>query len=245
MKKQIADLPFQILSEGESSEGSGYTLRLIHRSPTEEECGKYADGYAVRIYPYTERTHILFVRKGQEMMLYLPECIKDHFNPLRYLPLAQILAEHGRVILHASAVKYHGEAILFSAPSGTGKTTQANLLCGMAQAEILSEDKTILGMKGGRVCAWKAPLSPEESSGEAVPVSLICMIHQGREVRIRFMEPEDAFCALLAETVRADAERPLMDRICGILGEILENVRIADVLCTRDTRTAEEILRCE
>ncbi len=37
------------------------------------------------------------------------------------------LVQRGNMILHCAYVEYQGEAILFSAPSETGKTTQANL----------------------------------------------------------------------------------------------------------------------
>ena len=41
--------------------------------------------------------------------------------------LEHLLATQRAVILHSAYIDYKGKAILFSAPSGTGKSTQAEL----------------------------------------------------------------------------------------------------------------------
>ena len=52
-----------------------------------------------------------------------------HIDPIftSLLALERRLVERNSMILHCAYVEYQGEAILFSAPSETGKTTQANL----------------------------------------------------------------------------------------------------------------------
>ncbi len=61
------------------------------------------------------------------------------------------------LLLHASAVEYRGRAIVFTAPSGTGKTTQAELWERYAGARILNGDKVFLRVWGGKVMAWGSP----------------------------------------------------------------------------------------
>ena len=52
-----------------------------------------------------------------------------HFDPMftSLLALERRMIRKDSLILHCAYMVYHGEAILFSAPSETGKTTQANV----------------------------------------------------------------------------------------------------------------------
>jgi hypothetical protein len=65
----------------------------------------------------------------------------------------------GTLLLHASAVEYEGKAVIFTAPSGTGKTTQAELWEKYAGAKILNGDKVFLRLRDGKVMAWGSPWS--------------------------------------------------------------------------------------
>ena len=60
------------------------------------------------------------------------------------LALEKVLIAHESIILHASYVNYNGKAILFTAPSGTGKSTQAALWEEYKGAEIVNGDRVII-----------------------------------------------------------------------------------------------------
>ena len=47
-------------------------------------------------------------------------------------------------ILHSAYIRHRGRAILFSAPSGTGKSTQASLWAQYAGAEVINGDRALL-----------------------------------------------------------------------------------------------------
>ena len=55
--------------------------------------------------------------------------------------LPQLLLPFSCVLLHASVIEYAGGAVLFSAPSGTGKSTQAALWARHRGAHIRNGDK--------------------------------------------------------------------------------------------------------
>ena len=63
-------------------------------------------------------------------------------NLLRFLPMRTILQKHGVVFLHASQIAVRNKGILFTAPSGTGKTTPARLWEKYRQADIICNDRT-------------------------------------------------------------------------------------------------------
>ena len=57
------------------------------------------------------------------------------------LGLETLLLKYDGLLLHSSFIRWRGEGILFSAPSGTGKSTQADLWVKYEDAEILNGDR--------------------------------------------------------------------------------------------------------
>ena len=64
-----------------------------------------------------------------EIVLVRDEIKELHIDPVftSLLALERRLVKKDSMVLHCAYVEYKGEAVLFSAPSETGKTTQANL----------------------------------------------------------------------------------------------------------------------
>ena len=62
---------------------------------------------------------------------------------------AYVFPDHDGFILHASYILYRGEAILFSAPSGTGKSTQAAFWKEHRGAEIINGDRVLVIKRDG------------------------------------------------------------------------------------------------
>ena len=70
-------------------------------------------------------------RSGSSVRIKFAESYREKIsakNALEESGIFRMLAEHGGVVLHSSyIITQRGEALLFSAPSGTGKSTQAEL----------------------------------------------------------------------------------------------------------------------
>ena len=63
---------------------------------------------------------------------------------LQLLPLRSFLIRSGTLMLHSSRIGISGKAILFTAPSQTGKTTQARLWEDCRGAQVLCNDRTLI-----------------------------------------------------------------------------------------------------
>ena len=63
---------------------------------------------------------------------------------LEDLGLRSALLRRGSVVLHASYIVDRGEAILFTAPSGTGKSTQADLWKKLRGATVVNGDRALI-----------------------------------------------------------------------------------------------------
>ena len=105
------------------------------------------------------------------------------------------LMRRDRIVFHGAAFRWHQRAWLFSAPSGTGKTTQLKnwqRLFG-GEMEIMNGDKPILELcADGHVLVRPYPWKGKEGLGRddiTAPLGGIILLRQDRENRIARATP--------------------------------------------------------
>lgn len=137
------------------------------------------------------------------------------------------LIEYGGVMLHSSAVVVDGYAYLFSASSGTGKSTHTGLWLEYFgdKAYILNDDKPALRIIDGEVFAYGTPWSGKTdlSRNERVKVAGICFIERSEKNHIRRAETFDAFGRFYSQTVRPSGKETA-ETFMNIVNEIFKNV---------------------
>lgn len=77
--------------------------------------------------------------------------------PLDELIFRHLLADVGALVLHAAAVLWRGQALVFAGPSGAGKTTISRTWGGRAGAQVLSDDRVVVRHEEGRLMAYGTP----------------------------------------------------------------------------------------
>lgn len=93
------------------------------------------------------------------------------------------IAARGGFLLHASYIRHNGRAILFTAPSGTGKSTQAALWESLRGAEVLNGDRAAV-MPGGFVHGLPFSGSSGISKNVTSPLAAIVCLSQAPETAI-------------------------------------------------------------
>lgn len=123
--------------------------------------------------------------------------------------LPHILLHKERLVLHASYISHKDRAILFTAPSGTGKSTQAELWRKHRGAEILNGDRAVVGLREEQPFAFGFPMSgsSEYCVNRSLPLSCIVSLKQGPENIIRRLKGRDALRVLLNGTY-SDPKHP-------------------------------------
>ena len=105
------------------------------------------------------------------------------------------LLRFGGFMLHSSAVVMDGEAYLFSAPSGTGKSTHTALWLETfgGRARILNDDKPAIMVENGSVTACGTPWSGKSdlNLNLRVPLRGICMLERSKS---NFIQPLHGRC---------------------------------------------------
>lgn len=151
--------------------------------------------------------------------------------------------------LHSSAVMLEGLAYLFSAPSGTGKSTHTEKWCRLFGATLLNDDKPVLRCQRGEWTAYGTPWSGKNdlSVPVGVPLGGIAFLKRGDENAIRRMEPGEAVIYLISQAPRyLTAER--MERQLTLLDRLLQTVPVWLLTCRNDDEAAYisyESMRCK
>lgn len=150
--------------------------------------------------------------------------------------LQRAFLNRGKPILHASYVQWKNHAILFTAPSGTGKTTQAKLWEQYADAKIINGDRVLLGEREG---VWHAYGYPNCGSSDicvnrTLPIRAIVVLQQGKENRVQRMTASEKLRGILSGTVVYHWDGADVQRAAVLAGEILSSVPVVRLICRPD-----------
>ena len=154
-------------------------------------------------------------------------------NALEESGIFRMLAEHGGVVLHSSYVlTKKGEALLFSAPSGTGKSTQAELWRKFAGAKVINGDRALIKAQNG-VTANGIFFSGTSGICENVtaPIRAIVLLRQSEKNEIRSVSGKEAFMRLLPQCSYYPDEEENLRIVTDILAEIISAVPVYDFGC--------------
>lgn len=123
-----------------------------------------------------------------------------------YRKIAERLPEYGAFLFHCSAVAVGGYGYLFTAKSGTGKSTHARLwreLLGPA-AVMINDDKPFIKVAETKTLVYGTPWDGKHhlSSNMSVPVRAVCILERAEENRIREITRGEALPMLVQQAYR-------------------------------------------
>ncbi len=102
-----------------------------------------------------------------------------------YRKIAERIADYGAFVFHGAVVVMDGNAYLFTAKSGVGKTTHIRLWlkCFKGRARILNGDKPVIRIIDGKAYIAGTPWRGKEQYGEAgfMPLSGIAFLERDKE----------------------------------------------------------------
>ena len=165
-------------------------------------------------------------------------------NILEIIDIVQILNKYKAFILHSSFINYKNRGIIFSAPSGTGKSTQADLWEKYEQAEIINGDRAALRKIDGKWEAYGLPIAGSSNifKNKKVEVSHIIVLKQGKENKLTKLSPREAFIKLYSETLVHTWDKEFQENIVNMITDVVQSVPIYQYECLPD-KSAVDFLK--
>lgn len=132
-----------------------------------------------------------------------PGAIRTINKVLQLFPIRQLLAHYHAMLLHASQIVVGNKGILFTAPSGTGKSTQAQLWQKHENIEIVCNDRVLLRKNGNCFNTYGYPIdgSSPVCSNKKYELGAIVVLRQGNENTIQRLPALKSLKLLMDQTV--------------------------------------------
>ena len=150
--------------------------------------------------------------------------------------------KYNAFLLHASAIVYNGAAVLFSAPSGIGKSTHAAHWKNVFgdKVVILNDDKPLISVRGDGIFVSGTPFSGKHDISEniTVPLHAVCFLCRSRTDRIEPISAAEGFRLSWLQTLRnVGPEQNAAMLEC--IKKYSENTRFFAMGCTNSDNAAK------
>lgn len=156
--------------------------------------------------------------------------------------IAKHLPDYDAFLMHGAAMSANGKGYLFTAPSGTGKTTHIRLWqqCFPEQVGCINGDKPIVRKIDGQFCFCGTPWRGKERYGgtEILPVDGICLLERAEENSIRRVAPTEVF-RQLTHQIYFPKDPQQLGKFLSLFDEFLSSVPIYRMGCNMDPSAAE------
>ena len=159
-----------------------------------------------------------------------------------YRKIAEQMVQYGSMVFHGSVVAVDGQGYLFTAKSGTGKSTHTRLwreLFG-ERAVMVNDDKPILHVADDRVTVYGTPYNGKHRLGSDISVQLkaICILQRAEENHIEPISKAEAYAMLLQQVYRPQDSKAMRDTLFYI-DKMAELVSLYRLGCNMDISAAE------
>ena len=161
--------------------------------------------------------------------------------------LFDILADAGMLVLHSAyIVTRQGEGILFSGPSGIGKSTQAALWQRYGAAQTVNGDRALVRPDTGTVSGVMYAGTSGICRNVTAPLRAVVLLHQAPESRVTDIRPQEAFARVLSQCAYYQWDPASAARMTELAARLVTNVPVRQLDCRADesaVRALEEALR--
>lgn len=123
-----------------------------------------------------------------------------------YRKISEQMPYWDTILVHGSAVSVDNAAYLFTAPSGTGKSTHVRLwreLFG-SRAQVVNDDKPLVLVSDGAVTVFGTPWNGKHHLGTnmSAPLHAICFLKRSKTNDLRPVSADEALPLLLKQVYR-------------------------------------------
>ncbi len=156
------------------------------------------------------------------------------------------LLQRGCTVIHASYIAHEGKGILFTAPSQTGKSTQADLWHRHAGAEVLNGDRALLICREGHwyTGGYIACGSSGVCKNKILPLNAIVLLAQGPENIVRPATEKERIHALFSAMEFYHWSTEDLDLALALAGRIAMQAPTLHLSCRPDEDAVRTLQNC-
>ena len=151
-----------------------------------------------------------------------------------YRKFLEYAINHNALILHCSALSMDDKGYLFTAPSGTGKSTHAKLWRDIFKDRVvmINDDKPVIRLIGNEFYVYGTPWNGKHrlDSNIRVKINGICHLKRGKENSIKSITPKDMLMVLINQTLRPETEE-MANNLFTLLDKLLLKVPLFELYC--------------
>lgn len=156
--------------------------------------------------------------------------------------IAEILPRYNRVLFHGSTLALDGNGVLFTAKSGTGKSTHTRFWRETFgdRVRMVNDDKPFLHICREGVTVYGTPWRGKHALGEntSAPLKAIVFVNRGEENRIEPVSSRELFPLLLQQTYAPD-DPAAMAKTLALVDGLSRGVRLYKLYCNMDPSAAQ------
>lgn len=192
---------------------------------------------------YSEERYVLVRYKKDDpfhyQILLQPADLKrilPQFRLAAFLCPEQALLVHSALFLHAAVITWQDQGILFTGPSGIGKSTQAALWHRLEGAQILNGDRGILRYQADALQVYGSPYAGTSGIYRAGSAQVRCIVvlSQAAENSLRKLTSREAFFALYPQCTIQSWNQLFVENASTLLQQMVSEVDVYHLACRPD-----------
>jgi hypothetical protein len=160
--------------------------------------------------------------------------------------IAETLYRDDIIAFHGSAIKYQGNAYLYTARSGVGKSTHTNLIKEQLKDEMIwiNDDKPFIEVKKNQITLYSSPFNGKERRGcnTFAPLKAITQIKRGTENYVNEIEPVVFFPLLVSQCYKGRTPE-MASRVMDLLDLLSTKIHCYEIYFRPDIEAAEVSIR--
>ena len=162
------------------------------------------------------------------------------------LKIADALLAYDILVFHGSAVAVDGVGYLFTAKSGTGKSTHTALWQTYfgERAVMINDDKPLLAVTAQGVTVSGTPWNGKHFRGTnmSAPLRAICILERAEENRIEPISAKVAY-PMLVQQVNRPSDPQKLQKTLRLIDQLSGQVRLFRLGCNMDISAVETAYR--
>lgn len=199
---------------------------------------------SITISPFDIEQEAAYSRKNRQVESLPPyEYSPSYLETLAvYRKTANLLIPRNTILFHGSSIAVDGQAYLFTAKSGTGKSTHTAIwrkLLG-SKAIMINDDKPLIHIQDGKVTIYGTPWNGKHHLGNNIsaPLKAICWLTRSEKNHISTVSPQEMCLTLLHQAYKPD-EPQLLVQSLALINQLSASVELYKLGCNMEIEAAE------